>query len=141
MPAVADLIVFPDVEALLATWLRARLAERGRPVPVGNKVPNPRPKSFVTVRRHGGARSSIVTDVPQVGVECWAESDGDAHDLAQLVRALLHSLPGQTLDGYTVYRLPADQDEFAGPANLPDPVSEQPRYVFDMPIPIRGKSA
>ncbi|HEX5541112.1 MAG TPA: hypothetical protein VFX60_06050 [Micromonospora sp.] len=132
-----DIVVFPDVEALVSAWLRARLVERGQNVPVSNRIPNPRPAKFVTIQRHGGITATVVTDSPQVGIECWAPSDGDAHDLAQLCRALLNSLPGQILDGHTVYRV----DEFAGPANLPDPVSAQPRYVLTLQIHIRGKAA
>ncbi|MFT9821152.1 hypothetical protein [Lysinibacillus sp. NPDC056185] len=130
-------VEFPDVEALLCVWLRAQLAARGRPVPVATRVPNPRPPAFVTVQRHGGIRATRVSDSPQVGVECWGASDADAHDLAQLVRALLGSLPGQQLDGLPVYRV----QEWSGPANLPDPASEQPRYVFELQIHIRGSTA
>lgn len=133
MPAVSDLVVFADIEALLAGWLRDRLT-----VPVGNKVPNPRPDSFVTVQRHGGIRATVVTDAPQVGVECWAVTDAQAHDLAQTARAeLLYRLPGQILDSHTVYRV----DEFAGPQNLPDPISAQPRWVFELQVHVRGLAA
>ena len=131
---MSDLVLYPDVEALLSTWLRGQLDG----VPVGNRVPNPRPASFVTVRRHGGIRHTVVTDAAQVGLECWAASDAEAHDLAQLCRALLlYRLPGQILDGHTVYRV----DEMGGPSNLPDPASSSPRWVMELQVHVRGIAA
>lgn len=130
---MSDVVVYPDVEALVAAWLRSILT-----APVGNKVPNPRPEQFVLLQRHGGIRATVVTDAPQVGIECWAPTDGQAHDLAQTCRAqLLYALPGEVLDGHAVYRV----DEFGGPSNLPDPASTSPRYVAEFQIHIRGLAA
>lgn len=129
---MSDAVLFGDAERLLADWLRGEID-----APVSNKVPNPRPPRFVTVRRHGGPRANVVTDAPQIGVEVWGESDADAHDLAQVARsALLYQLRGQVIDGHTVYRV----TEIGGPGNLPDPVSNQPRYVFELQVFIRGKA-
>lgn len=126
------MVLFGDIEALLCGWLRAQLD-----VPVASKVPHPRPRTFVLVQRHGGIRANVVTDAPQIGVEVWAETDADAHDLAQVARsALLYRLPGQVIDGHTVYRI----TEIGGPSHLPDPVSNQPRYVFELQVFIRGKA-
>lgn len=128
------MLLFPDVEALLCTWLRTELGD----IPVGNKVPNPRPDPFVLVQRHGGIRNTVVTDAAQVGLECWAVHDYEAHDLLQRCRALLlYRLPGQILDGHTVYRV----DEFAGPSNLPDPASVSPRWVAEFQVHVRGIAA
>ena len=134
-----DVIVYPDIEALLVEHVSAALAAVGESAPVHNTVPHPRPGRFVTLVRLGGVKPSttVVTDAAQIGVECWAATPRQAHDLAQLTRGLLHALPGVVLDGHPVYRV----DEWAGPAKLPDPVSDQARYTFQVSIHIRGFAA
>lgn len=123
-------IVFPDAVAICCTYLDGVLLE-----PVRSKVPNPRPDAFVTVTRTGGPKRNIVTDAAQVTVESWHESDEEAHDLAQAARAYLNAMVGQTVNGAPVYRV----DELSGPARLPDPLSEQPRYSQSFEIAIRGE--
>lgn len=128
------MLVFPDVEALLTAWLRGQLTG----VTVGNKLPNPRPDPFVLIQRHGGLRQTVVTDAAQVGLECWAGRDYEAHDLLQQCRSLLlYQIPGQILSGYTVYRV----DEVGGPSNLPDPTSSMPRWVMELQVHVRGIAA
>ena len=128
------MLVFPDVEALLTAWLRGQLTG----VTVGNKVPNPRPDPFILIQRHGGLRQTVVTDAAQVGLECWAGRDYEAHDLLQQCRSLLlYQIPGQILSGYTVYRV----DEMGGPSNLPDPTSSMPRWVMELQVHVRGLAA
>lgn len=128
------MLVFPDVEALLTAWLRGQLTG----VTVGNKVPNPRPDPFILIQRHGGVRQTVVTDAAQVGLECWAGRDYEAHDLLQQCRSLLlYQIPGQILSGYTVYRV----DEMGGPSNLPDPTSSMPRWVMELQVHVRGLAA
>ena len=128
------MLVFPDVEALLTAWLRGQLTG----VTVGNKLPNPRPDPFVLIQRHGGVRQTVVTDAAQVGLECWAGRDYEAHDLLQQCRSLLlYQIPGQILSGYTVYRV----DEVGGPSNLPDPTSSMPRWVMELQVHVRGLAA
>jgi hypothetical protein len=61
-------IVFPDAAELVARYLRDALAERGQPVRVVTRVPNPRPAAFVRVKRIGGARLDVVTDRPRLDV-------------------------------------------------------------------------
>ena len=129
---MTDLIVFPDAVALVASHLADVLA-----VPVVHDVPNPRPASFVTVRRGGGVRHTVVTDKPQLLFECWADRAEDAIDLAQLARAYVNALPGQVLAGVPVYRV----EELGGPSELPDPLSQQPRVVFTSLVHVRGTTA
>lgn len=127
-------VLFPDAAAILIDYLRGLLAARGDSAPVGQKTPNPRPARFVTIHRVGGPRRSIVADAPLLAVECWATTDPDAHDLAQLARALLHTARGRSLDGVAVYRIA----EAGGPVNLPDPLSQQSRYTFTLEVALRG---
>jgi hypothetical protein len=131
-------IVFPDAVSTVIGALNAQLDDLGYAnVPVRSKVPNPRPTRFVRVLRTGGPRVNIVTDSAQITVEAWAASDHDAHDLAQAARAVLNSLEGTVTSGATVYGI----NEFSGPAYLPDPESEQPRYTWSASVNVRGAAA
>lgn len=130
-------VIFPDASLVLVGHLRAELAARGVTAPIGTRVPNPRPATFVTVERTGGPRRDVVTDEPQLTVDCWAPTEKAAHDLAQLCRGLTHSMRGRSVAGVAVYRV----TEFAGPQLLPDPDSEHPRYTQTLQIAMRGAAA
>jgi hypothetical protein len=123
-------ILFPDAIEIVCDYLDQFFAE-----PVRSKIPNPRPDAFITVTRTGGPRRNLVTDEPQVTVESWAQSDEEAQDIAQIARAYLGAMVGEVVNGAAVYRV----DELSGPANLPDPLSEQPRYSQSFAIAIRGE--
>ena len=127
-------IVFADAAAVIADYLRFQLAAFESPAPVATRVPPSRPSIFVLVRRLGGPRLNVVADEPLIGVECWAPTEGDAHDLAQLCRALIHAMRGTEQGGVAVYRIA----EAAGPQELPDPLSNDPRYVFTVSVAVRG---
>lgn len=124
-----ELVTFPDTVALLVSYLNDNVVE-----PVRSRIPTDRPTAFATVRRTGGPKRNLVTDQAQVTVESWGPTDEDAHDLAQDIRALLNALPGQIIDGVAVYRV----DELSGPADLPDPLSDQPRYSQSFSVALRG---
>lgn len=132
-----EVVIFPDVEDLLVTYLTAELAARSDPATVHTTVPNPRPDRFVLVPRVGGPKASLVVDNPTIGIECWAATAGQALGLCQLVRGLVHALPGRTVAGVPFYRT----SEFAGPANLPDPASNQSRYILTVSLRVRGTAA
>jgi hypothetical protein len=132
-----EVIVFGDLEDRLVGYLSAVLAERGDSATVAVTVPNPRPERFVLVPRIGGVRRNLVVDSATIAVECWASTDAEAANLAALVRGLIGALPGQVLDGITIYRV----DEFSGPANLPDARTAQARYTFTVSISYRGAAA
>lgn len=120
-------VIFPDAVEVIIGHLADVLDD-----PVEPRVPNPRPDRFLTVQRVGGARRTIVTDAPLLAFEAWAQSDQDAHDLAQLARAHVHALVGTAV--YLV-------EEAGGPALLPDPESHQSRYVFTVAVHLRGEAA
>lgn len=132
-----EVIIFPDVEDLLVTYLTAQFPVHGETGTVHVTVPNPRPERFVIVPRIGGPKASLVVDVPTVAVECWATTPADAYGLCQLVRGLIHALPGRVVDGVPF----GPVSEFAGPGNLPDPESTQARYVLTVSIRTRGIAA
>lgn len=127
-------ILFPDVEALLVTYLTEALTARGDSATVHTKVPTTRPSRFVLVPRRGGVQRDVVIDDATIAVECWADTDGDAAQLTQLVRALLMALPARGVNGTAFYRY----REFAGPQNFPDGTSAQSRYTFTCQISCRG---
>ena len=133
---MAQVVLFPDATDVVIDYLATELAARGNSAPVRSRVPNPRPAPFVLVRRLGGPRRDLVTDSPMIGVECWAASEADAHDLAQLCRALVFAMRGTTQSGVAVYGV----DEVGGLANLPDPLSDHPRYIFTTTINMRGQA-
>lgn len=134
---MAEVIVFPDAEQVLGDWLSAQLAALGDDTAVSTRAPDPRPGRFVVLQRTGGPRTSLVVDAPQITVECWADEESAASDLAQLVRALLISASGMRTAGTTIYRV----REASGPGNLPDPVSPQARYTQVFEIQLRGTAA
>lgn len=123
-------IVFPNAEGKLAVYLRDVLGEQ-----VENTVPNPRPDRFIVVRRVGGPRETMVSDAASVAVEGWdKDGNAEAHDLAALARAWILALPGEVIDGTPVYKV----EEIAGPANLPDPLSDHHRWTFTVAVHLRG---
>lgn len=132
-----QVVVFPDAAAVVVGHLRAELAARDDSAKVGTRVPNPRPARFVRIRRIGGPRLNLVADRPQLSIESWAATEEQAADLAQLCRGLIHAMRGTTVAGVAIYRV----TEFAGPAELPDPTSDQPRYVQTFEIAMRGTAA
>jgi hypothetical protein len=131
---MAETIVYPDATLAAVTAIRDGLTAQSSTATVGTRVPNPRPDLFVTVRRIGGVRRNLVVDSAQLSVECWGLSEQTAHDLAQLCRGFIHAARGTNQDGTVVYHVA----EIGGPALLPDPASEQPRYVATYEIGTRG---
>lgn len=132
-----EIVLFPDATAALTSFLRAELPDYISGVTVGSAVPNPRPDTFVTVRRVGGVAVNRVVDGAFLAVECWGSHDAEAHDLAQICRGLIHSLSGTTYDTFTFYRVL----EVGGPVNLPDPDSDQSRYTATYQVDLRGYAA
>lgn len=131
-------ILFPDAAAAVISALNAQLSALGfTGVPVRSRVPNPRPARFLLVFRTGGPSVNIVTDAAQLTIEAWATSDVEAHDLAQVARAIVTGIEGTVTGGVTVYGV----DQLSGPGYLPDPVSTQSRYTFTVTVNVRGVAA
>jgi hypothetical protein len=130
---MGEVIVFPDVEAVVVDFLAEHLSAAGVTIPVSTRVPSPRPARFVRVMRTGGAASSIVTDAAQVTVESYGGSESSTVVLAQFTRGLLRSMPGR-VSAPVIYRV----DEAGGPSNFPDPLTAQTRYSQTFVIYTRG---
>jgi hypothetical protein len=120
-------VLFPDAELIAVTYLKSALA----PVPVHVRVPTTRPPKFVTVRRAGGISTGLV-DLPRLDIFCWAKTDEEAKDLAQLAKARLGAIRGMR-SGFLVTRV----TDFAGLAPAPDQ-SEQPRWLFSIEMTVKG---
>ena len=125
------LILFPDVELVITTYLRQALNARWEPyifgVKVGTTVPKHRPVRLVTVRRDGGPRLDHVREAARVGVNVWAGTEQDASDLAALIRALMWAAP----DGAPICRVV----ELSGPSPVADVV---PRRYLTFELIVRG---
>lgn len=126
---MSEPILFPDVEALLVRVLPALVG-----VDVSTRVPNPRPDSFVRVKRVGGGRRDYVTEEPLVVVECWALTEPAASALGRLTQAHVFAL-AQTSDGGDYVRAVR---EVGGLQAFPDPTSSTPRYQFTVQMQTRG---
>lgn len=133
---------FANPQALLVSWLRTQFAasddELLAGVVVGAAVPATRTSAsgpLLVVRRSGGVAKRPVLDRPRIDFMHWHATEFQATGFANLTRAfLLYDLPGQVVDGHTVYR----PVEFAGPAPYPDPAgSIVPIVMFTMEIPVR----
>lgn len=129
MPAVRDIVLFPDAAAVVADFLNTALG-----VQTTNVVPNERPDQFYLVRRVGGTDRDVVLDDASVIVEAWALTDEEAEDLAQLARAHLLAIAGDAIGGTTVSRVRT----IGAPANLPDPLSGQSRVTATYQFTTRG---
>lgn len=123
-------VTYPDAELVVVEYLRPLLD----PVPVGLRVPNPRPDRFVTLRRVGGTADRII-DTARIDVFAWALTDQDAHDMAMTIRRYLAAMPGTRSGNVRVIRV----EEF-GSLPAPDD-SNQPRWLVTDDISLRGVGA
>jgi hypothetical protein len=130
---MAEVFEFHDTEDLVRVYLEARLPSLGFDVPVHISVPRQRPESFVTVQRLGGTRQNLVVDAATLSVDSWAKRSKAAEELSSAVRGLMHALSGTADLGIAVYRV----EEFAGPSNSPDSVSNHARYTQTFSVGVR----
>ena len=129
------LLVDPDVEALLISYLAAALPAHGIPgVPVSDRPPQSGAESVVLYRT-GGVRRDLVSDQAQITVDVRAALGSRAVEILLRVRALLNDLWGFAIDGFAVY----DVTELSGPYVSPteqDPI----RYSQSFLVVVRSKS-
>lgn len=131
-----EVLVAPDVEAAVVSWLRSAFASRGVVATVATKVPATMPASMVRVSLTGGTRRDVVTDRPQLTVVCWAGNSVEAGNVARLAHALMHSASGETVAGLWVRAV----EEVGGVQSLPDPDTNKPRYQFTVRWHVRPVS-
>lgn len=134
---MTQLVVFPNAATITITRLREALSTLDPTAEVHGRIPKERPDRFVYVARHGGPRQTVISDAAQLGIESFAQSATEAQTLAQLVRAVVNAMANTQQSGVQIYFV----NEFSGPAELPDPVSNQARYVQSFQISMRGAAA
>lgn len=125
MRAVAEIVTFPDVQALVVGFLNAELSARGNPARAATKTPNPRPASWVRVDVASGQETNRITIEPIVILQASASSEPAARDLCELVRALLRSMPER--DDITAASVMGVASS-SMPVPFPDPDIATPRY-------------
>lgn len=133
---MAEVVVFPDVEGAAALFLRTALKVHGWTVTVATRVPATMPANMVRVSRTGGTRRDLVTDRPQLTIECWAADSIKASELARLAQGLMHSAAGAEVAGVWVRSV----EEVGGIQSLPDPDTNKPRYQFTVRWHVRGNA-
>lgn len=128
-----EVVIFADIEAWACDYLRAGLVARAEPytddVYVSNTVPHPRRERMVIVRRDGGPRITVATELARLTVRVWAGNDGDVADLTNMVRALIGASPGEG----NIRKA----EEIGGPVTIPDQ-SEQPQRLFTVQLTARS---
>lgn len=86
----------------------------------------------VVVRLTGGQLSGVIADSPTVTVEAWAPTTIEASALLSRARNSLRAAAHEGRSGLRRYR------EFAGPADLPDPDTTNPRYTLTASLVTRA---
>lgn len=114
---------------VLVADLKAQYATRGITAVVGTRIRDPRPQRFTRLRLNGGGRG-VVTSKPMITVECWAETDTAAEELALITEGLIDTLPDRVGICYKISHV-------GGLADIPDPDSGNPRYVFTKVLHLR----
>lgn len=132
-------VLYPDTVSVVTTYLQAVLdADTTHTYADGTKVrtrePSPFTTPLVTARRVGGP-DAVVIDNPRVDIQVWHDSEAQAADLANLVRAHMKAIPG-IRSGVTVYRVTT----FSGPALIWDEDRDLPRYLLTFELGVRGSA-
>lgn len=130
-------VLYGDARAETITALRAALAPRVEPYAAGVPVDKAKPAGSapVVVVPSADVVGGVarVTQNATVRVQVWHCTDADAHDLAQLARALLLASTG----GDHLQRF----DPLAGPIVTVDPDTEQPLAWFTVRAVMAGRAA
>jgi hypothetical protein len=130
---VAEVIAAVGVEAFYVAYMKAQFASRSETARVATKVPPVRPDRMVRVSLIGTVRQTLVHFYSRLLVECWAESETEAAELAMLAYALTNALEGEVSGGEFVSQVVT----VGGPANNPDP-DVGPRYQFTVDLLMTG---
>ena len=122
MPAVAEVVTFPDVQALVVAFLKAQFAAVGESARAASKVPSPIPARFVRVDVGSANERNRIVAEPLLILQAYAKSEPEAYALCERARALVRVMHEH------------DDDRVAGcvssslPVPFPDPDSSMARY-------------
>lgn len=117
-------MAYASIEKILVAWLDTATAPTvrvvtERPPDLAAKLP------VVQVVKFGGAGAQPTLAQPNVDVDCYAATRGEAEDLAGTVYDLLHEqLPGQTVAGAVITRV----EDITEPHLLPYDITSLRRY-------------
>ena len=117
--------VIANLVALLASELGVPVSSRRSPTATKDSDPS------VVVRRTGGPSKGVASDNPTVTIEAWAPTTTDSFQLLQSARLAVIEAAEQGRAGLRRY------DEFAGPADLPDPSTTNPRHTLTASVVTR----
>lgn len=122
--------IFGDVEAVAIRYLKQR--DEADHIQFGTQTPADLDKRlpFVTLERIPGGARSLVTDDARIDVEARGKTREEAHDAIQIVLGLLEIMYQYAHEGMIVYRA----DIEVSPGWLPDPVTNQPRWIATVSI-------
>lgn len=112
---------FPDVEARVRAWL----ISTGMTQPISTRKSRKDKKpAWLQLVRIGGSINTLVTEVPQLELSGYGDTDDLALAVLNSARQRLHR-SAITADAPFIW-----SDEYGGPVNLPDPdLPEQSRYT------------
>ena len=117
--------VIANLVALLAAELGVPVSSRRSPTATKDSDPS------VVVRRTGGPSKGVASDNPTVTIEAWAPTTTESFQLLQSARLAVIEAAEQGRAGLRRY------EEFAGPADLPDPSTTNPRHTLTASVVTR----
>jgi hypothetical protein len=117
--------VIANLVALLAAELGVPVSSRRSPTATKDSDPS------VVVRRTGGPSKGVASDNPTVTIEAWAPTTTESFQLLQSARLVVIEAAEQGRAGLRRY------DELAGPADLPDPSTTNPRHTLTASVVTR----
>ena len=117
--------VIANLVALLTSELGVPVSSRRSPTATKDSDPS------VVVRRTGGPSKGVASDNPTVTIEAWAPTTTESFQLLQSARMVVIEAAEQGRAGLRRY------DEFAGPADLPDPSTTNPRHTLTASVVTR----
>ena len=124
-PVIDGPDVIANLVALLASELGVPVSSRRSPTATKDSDPS------VVVRRTGGPSKGVASDNPTVTIEAWAPTTTESFQLLQSARMVVIEAAEQGRAGLRRY------DEFAGPADLPDPSTTNPRHTLTASVVTR----
>lgn len=127
--------IYGDVEAAAIRWLKNRPETEGIQFGTATPANLDQVLPFVTLERIPGGARGKVTDDARVDVESRGRTREEAHDTIQIVLGLMEVMYQYAHDGMIIYRV----DIETSPGWLPDPVTNQPRWIATVSIRNRPK--
>jgi len=130
-----ETIVGPDPVKVTLVWLAGSFPW---PVVVTKNRPNPTVGRVVTVRWSGGTRFGLVTDGTWLNVECFADTDEDAADLARHTWARLFAMQNELIAGVQCYDVTPIGAPNDFPSVEPGTGVSAPRFVMSVQAQFRA---